>query len=1264
MAHQFPFIDTDHSQAANTIANLRADYAQFGVDSSVNLNLAGVGTFSNTVSFGATVNVTGTLVDDGAQVGAAGSILSSTGSGIRWVPAGEGNTASASNVGTNANATAAEQWVAFLGSNSGNNPVRVDDDLRYNPSTNILTTGGVDLGNNRELRFGDDQALIIKHFNPGHSYIQQGAGKGDLVISTAKLRIVNAADDEDLAIFTEGLSAHLYFAGTERIRTADGGVVVTGICTATTFSGALTGDVTGNTSGSSGSCTGNAATATALQNARTIGGTSFDGTANINPGVAEGLTGTPSIDVTNIDIAGTLTDKNDAVGTSGQILTSTEDGVAWASVGDQADKVKVAAEADDTTCFPVFALTATGSNIELKSNTALKFNSDTGELEASKFAISSGTSNQFLKGDGSVDTSTYLSSIADEAITLAKIQHIDTSRILGRTTASTGDVEVLTKANVLTILNVADGAEVNVQSDWNASSGDAHILNKPTLVTAFTGLTDTPANYTSQASKFVKVNAAGDALEFGDDNNTNTFTGLTDTPGSFTASKFVKVNSAGNALEFVNDPNTNTTYDLTVEQTGDPATDANPVLRLGDGTTNDDITITGGTNVFVNRTSGTELTISSVNTTYAVVSSSANGLAPQIPNAHGGKFLKADATWAVPPDTTYGTVSTSAAGLAPTLPDPHGGKFLKGDATWAVPPDTTYGLVSTSANGLAPSLPATHGDKFLKADGSWEVPAYTTNTNTTYTLPAGGTNGTNYTDAKGSATIVLTDNAGTPNTDTVTITAGTNIKIDNTGVGGFTINAQDTTTNNLYKLECSQTGSPLGNPDPKLSLKTNGGSGSSYTEIDSIQIVGGTNCTVTRVADGSLTISSTDTNTFTGLTDTPANYTGHGSKLVAVNSSANGLEYVAAGSGVDVDTFLELTDTPGSFTASKFVKVNAAGNALEFGDDNNTTYGLFTTSANGLAPSLPAAHGGKFLKADGSWAVPAYNTSLADKIVEGNTSVEVVDSGTNGHIILTTEGAEAVRVDKDGFMGIGIQDPMDILHLHKGGDGVTNVGMILTHSTSGNSSSSDDGIHMYLSGTAASIDNFEGGGVTIRPDGATNGNVSITTSGTTFQSSVTASSLVKSGGTAAQFLKANGTVDSSTYSTTSHTHSNQAPLTFSTGITNTSNTVTVDSAVTTSVTWTASAGSIHNIDSIAVGSCSAIEYTIFVSNGSNIQSQKVLIMDNGTTAYIQEYAVMSNPNLIVTFTADVSSGNVRLRATPETGISGSTTTKFTKILIV
>lgn len=54
-----------------------------------------------------------------------------------------------------------------------------------------------------------------------------------------------------------------------------------------TFEGNLTGNVTGNVTGDiTGDVTGNADTATALETARTIGGVSFNGTANINlPGV-------------------------------------------------------------------------------------------------------------------------------------------------------------------------------------------------------------------------------------------------------------------------------------------------------------------------------------------------------------------------------------------------------------------------------------------------------------------------------------------------------------------------------------------------------------------------------------------------------------------------------------------------------------------------------------------------------------------------------------------------------------------------------------------------------------------------------------------------------------------------------------------------------------------------------------------------------------------------------------------------------------------
>jgi hypothetical protein len=53
------------------------------------------------------------------------------------------------------------------------------------------------------------------------------------------------------------------------------------------LTGNVTGNLTGNVTGNlTGNVTGNASTATALQTARTIGGVSFDGTANINlPGV-------------------------------------------------------------------------------------------------------------------------------------------------------------------------------------------------------------------------------------------------------------------------------------------------------------------------------------------------------------------------------------------------------------------------------------------------------------------------------------------------------------------------------------------------------------------------------------------------------------------------------------------------------------------------------------------------------------------------------------------------------------------------------------------------------------------------------------------------------------------------------------------------------------------------------------------------------------------------------------------------------------------
>ena len=57
----------------------------------------------------------------------------------------------------------------------------------------------------------------------------------------------------------------------------------------------------------------------------------------------------------------------------------------------------------------------------------------------------------------------------------------------------------------------------------------------------------------------------------------------------------------------------------------------------------------------------------------------------------------------------------------------------------------------------------------------------------------------------------------------------------------------------------------------------------------------------------------------------------------------------------------------------------------------------------------------------------------ADKIFEGNTEVETVDTGSDGHIKFVTEGSERVRVKSNGYVGIGTNNPQRLLVLSDDG---------------------------------------------------------------------------------------------------------------------------------------------------------------------------------------------------------------------------------------
>ena len=73
--------------------------------------------------------------------------------------------------------------------------------------------------------------------------------------------------------------------------------------------------------------------------------------------------------------------------------------------------ITVADESQDTECYPLFSKDPTG-NIDPKTGTNIKFNSASGQLEAGSFKKTGGTAAEFLKADGSIDTTTYLSSVA------------------------------------------------------------------------------------------------------------------------------------------------------------------------------------------------------------------------------------------------------------------------------------------------------------------------------------------------------------------------------------------------------------------------------------------------------------------------------------------------------------------------------------------------------------------------------------------------------------------------------------------------------------------------------------------------------------------------------------------------------------------------------------------------------------------------------------------------------------------------------------
>ena len=353
-----------------TLDSMLASGSEFGIFPSQDIDCANINA-SGIHTVGGFLYPNGGIKDSSNSTGTSGKVLSSTGSGLAWIDPSEGSTANAVNVGTNENSTNADQFVAFMGASSGNNPVRVDAGVKYNPSTNILKVGNVELPNLGEFSLGDNQELKMFHKDDTSDVRVELDSSTNYILLTKTFDLKNAAGDKAAITATNpgGVpEVVLFHDGNERLKTTNDGVTITGDLTVADII------ATGNID--LGSDTSDTLTISAHVDSDIVpSGTTRDlgGNSNRWRNLYEKA----------------IKDKDNQSGTSGQVLSSTGTELDWINIGDvaagSAAQVAVSDESSDTTCFPLFATGATG-NQSPKSGSNLTFNSDDGTLSATTFS--------------------------------------------------------------------------------------------------------------------------------------------------------------------------------------------------------------------------------------------------------------------------------------------------------------------------------------------------------------------------------------------------------------------------------------------------------------------------------------------------------------------------------------------------------------------------------------------------------------------------------------------------------------------------------------------------------------------------------------------------------------------------------------------------------------------------------------------------------------------------------------------------------------
>ncbi len=202
------------------------------------------------------------------------------------------------------------------------------------------------------------------------------ADRFPIILNTSANQLQELASGDTLDVSGAGVKANLV----DSLSVVGTGVSIVGVVTATTV----------NATTFAGALAGNSATATKLATARTIGGVSFDGTANINlPGVnssgnqdTSGNAATATALQNARTIGGVSFNGTANINLPGVNASGNQDTSGTAAV---ATNVTVSANnSTNETVYPVFVDGATGSQ-GAETDTGLTYNPSTGNLSATTF---------------------------------------------------------------------------------------------------------------------------------------------------------------------------------------------------------------------------------------------------------------------------------------------------------------------------------------------------------------------------------------------------------------------------------------------------------------------------------------------------------------------------------------------------------------------------------------------------------------------------------------------------------------------------------------------------------------------------------------------------------------------------------------------------------------------------------------------------------------------------------------------------------------